>query len=63
MYYEAGFAHGLGIPVIFTCRKEDKGKLHFDTSHFNHIFWEEQKPEELKKALQNRIRATINHTP
>ena len=61
VYYEAGFAHGLGIPVIFTCRASDQDKLHFDTRQFNHIIWEEQKPEELKKALQNRIRATIPH--
>ena len=22
VYYEAGFAHGLNIPVVFTCRKD-----------------------------------------
>ena len=31
VYYEAGFAHGLGIPVIFTCRKDVFEKVHFDT--------------------------------
>ena len=61
VYYEAGFAHGLGIPVIFTCRASNQDKLHFDTRQFNHIIWKKEKPEELKKALQNRIRATIHH--
>ena len=63
VYYEAGFAHGLGIPVIFTCRASNQDKLHFDTRQFNHIIWKKEKPEELKKALQNRIRATIHHNP
>ena len=29
VYYEAGFAHGLGIEVIFTCRKDQINDLHF----------------------------------
>ncbi|MBK9334940.1 MAG: hypothetical protein IPM96_21700 [Ignavibacteria bacterium] len=40
VYYEAGFAHGLGIPVIWTCRKSDFDNLHFDTRQYNHIEWE-----------------------
>ena len=28
VYYEAGFAHGLNIPVIFACRKDTLKKLH-----------------------------------
>ena len=38
VYYEAGFAHGLGIPVIFTCRKNVLKKVHFDTRQYNHTF-------------------------
>lgn len=57
VYYEAGFAHGLGIPVIWTCRKDDFKKLHFDTRQYNHIEWETV--EELYEKLVNRIRATI----
>jgi len=57
VYFEAGFAKGLGIPVIWTCRKDDKRNLHFDTRQYNHIIWE--KPEDLKKQLINRIRATL----
>lgn len=55
VYYEAGFAHGLGIPVIFVVRKNEVGKLHFDTRQFNHIVYET--PEELKERLTQRIRA------
>lgn len=61
VYYEAGFAHGLGIPVIFTCRKEDLEKVHFDTRQFNHIVW--KSPEDLKEGLSQRISATIGDGP
>ena len=61
VYYETGFAHGLGIPVIFTCRKNMIGEVHFDTRQYNHITWEV--PSELKRALENRISAVIGDGP
>ncbi len=57
VYFEAGFAMGLGVPVIWTCKKDEIGNLHFDTRQFNHIEWETA--EELCKKLTNRIKATI----
>lgn len=57
VYYEAGFAMGLGIPVIWTCRKDFDTKLHFDIRQYNNIFWETE--NELKVKLYNRIRAVI----
>lgn len=57
VYFEAGFALGLGIPVIWTCRKDEIDKCHFDTKQFSHILWES--PEDLKTKLVNRIRVTI----
>jgi len=56
VYFEAGFAKGLGIPVIYTVRKSVRG-LHFDTRQFNHIVY--ATPEQLKAALKERIAATI----
>ena len=61
VYYEAGFAHGLDLPVIFTCRKNVRKKLHFDTEHYNHIFW--TTPEELREKLKTRILAVIGEGP
>ena len=61
VYYEAGFAHGLGIPVIFTCREDAVETLHFDTNHYNHIIW--RTSEELREKLRNRIRANIDKMP
>lgn len=57
VYYEAGFARGLGIPVIYTCRVDYEEKLHFDTNHINHIIWKDL--SELKQKLIDRIVATV----
>ena len=61
VYYEAGFAQGLGIPVIWMCRADHIEHVHFDTRQFNHLVWE--KPEDLKTKLQNRIGAVIGDGP
>jgi len=63
VYYEAGFAHGLNIPVIFTCRADRIKELHFDTRQFNHIAWKEEAPGDLRKQLKNRISATLGDGP
>lgn len=60
VYYEAGFAHGLGIQVILTARDtmfDKPEKIHFDTRHLNHIAW--STPEDLKAKLVARIGAVI----
>ena len=56
VYFEAGLAMGLGIPVIWTCRKDNFESIHFDTRQYNYIVWEN--PGELKEKLKNRIEAT-----
>lgn len=67
VYYEAGLAHGLDIPVIWTCRadrttddgKDDKtgiSSAHFDTRQYNHVVW--TTPEDLRDQLEKRIIAT-----
>ncbi len=61
VYYEAGFAHGLNIPVFFTCRNDIIGKIHFDTRQYNHIVW--KTPEDLRKQLANRISAVVGDGP
>lgn len=61
VYFEAGFAMGLGIPVIWTCREDEIGKAHFDTRQYNHIVWNEA--QDLREKLVNRIRATLPSLP
>jgi hypothetical protein len=63
VYYEAGFAKGLGLEVVWLCRKSDEKDRHFDIRQLSTIFWEEDKLPELSKALQKRIEASIGRGP
>lgn len=57
VYFEAGFAMGLNLPIIWTCREDEIKDAHFDTRQYNHIIWETF--EELTKRLTERIRAVV----
>ena len=61
VYYEAGFAQGLNIPVFWTVRADSVDDLLFDTRQYNHIVWNDL--EDLKKQLQRRIEAVIGDGP
>ncbi len=61
VYFEAGFAYGIAIPVICMCRTDLIGSVHFDTRQFNHITWED--PTDLYTKLRNRIGAVIGDGP
>jgi hypothetical protein len=61
VYYEAGFAQGLGIPVIWTCKDTALDDLHIDTRQYAHIVWRD--PSDLYLQLKNRIGATIGDGP
>ena len=61
VYYEAGYAHGLNIPVIFTCRKDALENVHFDTRQYPHIVWESS--QELRDSLEKRISAVLGDGP
>lgn len=60
-YWEAGFAEGLGKPVIYTCEKSKHTKLstHFDTNHHLHVLWSLDDIEPAVRKLKATIRATI----
>ncbi|MEK4814581.1 MULTISPECIES: hypothetical protein [Bacillus] len=55
VYYEAGYAKGVGKQVIFTCRKDEFEKRHFDVAQTNTIVWESE--YELNRKLSSRIEA------
>ncbi len=61
VYFEAGYALGLNIPVIWTCRKDNMKDLHFDIRQYNNIGWENF--EELANRLQYRLEATVGKGP
>ena len=57
VYFEAGYALGMQLPVIWTCKRDHLENLSFDTRHYPHILW--ATAEDLKKQLINRIQATL----
>jgi len=62
-YWEAGFAEGLGKPVIYLCRKdvfEDKTQgTHFDTNHHLTVVWDPADLTDAAEKLKATIRATL----
>lgn len=61
-YWEAGFAEGLGKPVIYTCRRDifDNGQgTHFDTNHHLTVTWSLDNIEKAVGLLKATIRATF----
>lgn len=61
VYYESGFAQGLGIPVIWTCHKAHAKDLHFDIRQYNCLLYDD--PDDLRLRLQNRIEAVLDAGP
>jgi hypothetical protein len=53
VYFEAGYALGLGLPVIWCVRKDHLKKVHFDTRQFNHIDWKTE--SDLEDRLYDSI--------
>jgi nucleoside 2-deoxyribosyltransferase len=63
VYFEAGFAQGLGVPVIRTCARDESHKLHFDVNHYPFIFWTPESLGEFAEHLQRRIEGLIGRGP
>lgn len=62
-YWEAGFAEGLGLPVIYTCKRETlqhpNEEIHFDTRNQLIIMWDASRPEDAASELKAAIRNTL----
>jgi len=60
-YWEAGYAEGLGKPVIYICEKKKfkRLKTHFDTNHHLTILWDADNIGEAAEELKATIRATL----
>jgi len=60
-YWEAGYAEGLGKPVIYLCEKSEfeKNRTHFDTNHHTTIVWDKQNFEQSMRDLKAVIRITF----
>ena len=61
VYYEAGFAAGADLEVIFTCRKNCYApeKVASDIRHFHVVLWDDQNLESFRQELQERILARV----
>jgi nucleoside 2-deoxyribosyltransferase/predicted RNA-binding Zn-ribbon protein involved in translation (DUF1610 family) len=75
VYYEAGFAEGLGMKVIYTCNEKwfneqcncpkcgtvscTNESVHFNLKQRKMILWDEEKLEEFRTALAEKIGALI----
>jgi nucleoside 2-deoxyribosyltransferase len=60
-YWEAGFAEGLGKPVIYMCEEsifKNKG-THFDTNHLHTVVWNASDPTKAANDLTATIRNTL----
>ncbi len=60
-YWVAGYAEGLGKPVIYTCEKAKfkENKTYFDASHHRAIVWDIDNLTDSGEKLKDTIRATI----
>jgi len=57
VYFEVGLALGMGLPVIWLCRKDElkEKNVHFDIRQYPFIDWEDSKLEDVKRAIQIKI--------
>ena len=58
VYFEAGYALGINIPVIWSVKKDELPLVHFDTRQFYHIVWESI--DDLAERLYYMISAVVS---
>jgi len=64
-YWEAGYAEGLGKPVIYICEKNkfEEAKTHFDTNHCTTVTWSADNTEDFKQQIVATLRRSLNLFP
>lgn len=60
-YWEAGYAEGLGKPVVYICKKDvfDNAGTHFDTNHCTTIPWSSDDPGGFCRRLIATLRRSL----
>lgn len=61
VYFEAGFARGLGLEVFWSCREDSLKDMHFDIRQYNCIVWQPEQTAEFKSKIKYRIEAVLGH--
>lgn len=61
-YWEAGFAEGLGKPVLYICEKSkfEDTQTHFDTNHCTTVLWSEDGIDSFLEELNATLRRSLN---
>ena len=61
-YWEAGYAEGLGKPVLYLCQKEkfETRKTHFDTNHCTTVLWSTDDKDPFVAKLIATLRRSLN---
>lgn len=61
-YWEAGYAEGLGKPVIYICEREkfDERKTHFDTNHCTTVLWSLDDGPRFVEELNTTVRRSLS---
>ena len=61
-YWEAGYAEGLGKPVVYICTKEkfDEAGTHFDTNHLTTVQWSSGEEEAFCQNLVATLRRSLD---
>lgn len=61
-YWEAGYAEGLGKPVVYICErtKFDEAMTHFDTNHCTTVVWSTTETDHFKSELVATLRRSLN---
>ena len=64
-YWEAGYAEGLGKPVIYICeqKKFDEAKTHFDTNHCTTVCWDTSDTDSFIVSLIATLRRSLQKLP
>ncbi len=63
VYFESGFAFGLKLPVIWTCRSDRLHRVHFDNRQYNFVLWNADDLPRFSDMLKYRIEATVGVGP
>jgi hypothetical protein len=61
-YWEAGYAEGLGKPVLYLCEKGkfEASKTHFDTNHCTTVIWSADEAGSFTQELVATLRRSLN---
>jgi len=64
-YWEAGYAEGLGKPVVYICEnsKFEEKTTHFDTNHCTTVMWSVENPTDFQHKLVATLRRSLNLFP